>query len=56
MNAPALYTLLKRTASVMVGDHAEHRLVIAYRSYSKLRTRTALGSYGRAVPRGLGTP
>ena len=27
-----------------------------YRGYSKLRTRTALGSYGRAMPRGIGSP
>jgi hypothetical protein len=27
-----------------------------YRGYSKLRTRTALGSYGRAMPRSIGPP
>jgi len=27
-----------------------------YRGYSKPRTRTALGPYGRAVPRSLGLP
>jgi hypothetical protein len=27
-----------------------------YRGYSKLRTRTALGPYGRASPRSIGPP
>ena len=28
----------------------------AYRAYSKSRTHTAVGSYGRAVPRSIGPP
>ena len=28
----------------------------AYRGYSKLRTRTVVGSYGRASPRSTGPP
>ena len=28
----------------------------AYRGYSKLRTRTALGPYGRSMPRSIGPP
>ena len=31
-------------------------IVDGYRDYSKLRTCTALGSYGRAIPRGIGPP
>ena len=27
-----------------------------YRGYSKLRTHTALGSYGRAIPTSIGPP
>ena len=30
--------------------------VWGYRGYSKLRTRTALGSYSRDMPRGIGSP
>jgi hypothetical protein len=26
----------------------------AYKGYSKLRTRTVLGSYGRTIPRSIG--
>jgi hypothetical protein len=31
-------------------------LVSRYRGYSKLRTHTALRSYGRAIPRSIGLP
>ena len=31
-------------------------LTRVYRGYSKSRTRTALGSYGRAMPRSIGLP
>ena len=40
----------------------DHRLVVwlylpiqGYRGYSKLRTHTALGTYGISMPRGIGT-
>ena len=29
---------------------------VGYRGYSKLRTRTALGTHGRPMPRSIGTP
>jgi hypothetical protein len=32
------------------------RLQHLYKVYSKVRTHTALGSYGRARPRGIGPP
>ena len=44
------------------GGSQEERFVglmfdaVYYRGYSKLRTRTVLGSYGRAMPRGIGAP
>ena len=29
-------------------------VVLCYKGYSKLRTHTALGSYGRSIPRRIG--
>ena len=37
-------------------DAACEALSLSYRCYSILRTRTALGSYGRASPRSIGQP
>ena len=37
-------------------EHKVHHAVGAYRGYSKLRARTALGSYSRAMPRSIGPP
>ena len=51
-------TKLKRGVPACCCAAALHGAVVvhSYRGYSKLRTRTVLGSYSRAMPRSIGPP
>ena len=49
--------LLKAPREVLLlMRHANPLNTAVYRGYSKLRTHTALGSYGRAISRSIGPP
>ena len=53
-------TDLRRTSSLHVLTASETRVLtrehVPYRIHSKLRTHTALWSYGREIPTGIGPP
>ena len=45
------------TLEPLIGSTAlSGRCLSEYRAYSKVRIRTALGSYGRAMPKSIGPP
>ena len=51
----SLWVVVGRT-DMLPNIGVAHYIGVPYRGYSKVRTCTALGSYGSAMPRGKGSP